>query len=319
MTRRRRLFKRGALLVLVAVLLAVPLTAGAVWTNALGAGDRFDRLLHKIDLIIDPPPDRPTVATVQVTPRPTATMAPTPPASETPTSEPGAAALPSPPPSPTASPEPVRRRVDVRLAASPKQDFISQQRKDWCAVAGTQIALAILGLVDNAERTQRQIADRIDEWESRRDSKNGGWGPGAIAQALKAYGATGYELRAYARRADALHDAARALSATGKPVILIAWRGAHTWVMTGYRADADPLVFDDATVTGTYIYDPWYPRVSSIWGPSDKPGVFQDAAEMRRNYLVWRRPEGRYPDRDGLYLAVVPTNRKGGVSLVSTP
>ncbi|MET1232003.1 MAG: C39 family peptidase [Candidatus Limnocylindrales bacterium] len=314
MTRRRRLLKRGALLVLVAMLVAVPLTAGAVWTNALGAGDRFERLLHRIDLIIDPPPDRPTVATIQVTPRPVPSATPSPAATAMPSS-PGATAIPT----ATASPMPVRERVDVRLAANPKSDFISQQRKDWCAPAGVQIALAILGLSDNEERSQRRIAERIKEWESRRDSKNGGWGPGAIAQALEAYGATGYELRAYERRGDALVDAARALSSTGKPVILIAWRGAHTWVMTGYRANADPTVFGDATVTGTYIFDPWYPRISSIWGASDKPGVYQDAAEMRRNFLVWRRPEGRYPDRDGLYLAVVPTTSTGGVPLAVTP
>jgi len=311
MTRRRRLIKRGALLVLVAMLVAVPLTAGAVWTNALGAGDRFERLLARIDLIVDPPPDRPTVATVQVTPRPVATSTLAPTASGSPIA--GGA------PSPTPSPAPVRRSVDVQLTASPKRDFIPQQRKDWCAVAGVQIALAILGLADNDEQTQRHIADRIREWESRRDSRNGGWGPGAIAQALQAYGATGYELRAYSRRPDALLDAAKAMSATGKPVILVAWRGAHTWVMTGYRANADPLVFEDATVTGTYIYDPWYPRISSIWGPSDKPGVFQDMAEMRRNYLVWRRPEGRYPERDGLFLAVVPTTADGGVPLAIAP
>ena len=28
---------------------------------------------------------------------------------------------------------------------------------------------------------------------------------------------------------------------------------------------------------------------------------------MQRNYLPWQRPEGAYPDRDGLFLAVVPT------------
>ncbi len=316
MTRRRRLLRRGALLVLIALLIAVPLTAGAVWTNALGAGDRFERLLHRIDLILDPPPDRPTVATVQVTPRPPPTPSPQPTTTTPPIGSGGTTPL---IPTPTASPAPTRAKVDVRLTADPRQDFISQQRKDWCAVAGTQIALAILGLTDNEERTQRRIADRIKEWESRRDSRNGGWGPGAIAQALAAYGATGYELRAYERRTDALFDAAKALGATGKPVILVAWRGAHTWVMTGFRADADPLLFEDANITGTYIYDPWYPRVSSIWGPSDKPGVFQNTAEMRRNYLPWRRPEGRYPDRDGLFLAIIPTSAEGGVPFASTP
>ena len=28
---------------------------------------------------------------------------------------------------------------------------------------------------------------------------------------------------------------------------------------------------------------------------------------MRRNFLPWKRPEGRYPDRDGLWITVVPT------------
>jgi hypothetical protein len=87
----------------------------------------------------------------------------------------------------------------------------------------------------------------------------------------------------------------------------MAWRGAHTWIMSGFRADADPAVFADAKVTGAYILDPWYPDVSSIWGPSDPPGTFQNEAEMIRNYLKWKRPEGKYPERDGLYIAVVPT------------
>ena len=77
--------------------------------------------------------------------------------------------------------------------------------------------------------------------------------------------------------------------------------------MTGFRANADPSVFKDAKITGTYILDPWYPRVSSIWGPSDPPGTFQNEAEMVRNFLKWKRPEGRYPDRDGKYIVVVPT------------
>ena len=49
------------------------------------------------------------------------------------------------------------------------------------------------------------------------------------------------------------------------------------------------------------------PDVSRIWGRSDPPGTFQNNAEMIRNFLPWKRPEGTYPDRDGLFLAVVPT------------
>ena len=197
--------------------------------------------------------------------------------------------------------------MDVDILPVSHAVFASQLTKDWCAVAGTQMVLAILGLADTSDEFQREIASRIDEWESWQDSHNGGWGPAAIALAVETYDAPAYEIRAYQTRDDALRDSAVALTETGAPVVLLTWRGAHTWVMTGYRADADPTLFPDAKITGTYILDPWYPRVSSIWGPSDPPGTFQDESEMERNFLPWKRPEGRYPDRDGMFIALVPT------------
>jgi hypothetical protein len=77
--------------------------------------------------------------------------------------------------------------------------------------------------------------------------------------------------------------------------------------MSGFKANADPASFADAVVSGAYILDPWYPSVSSIWGPSDPPGAFQDNAEMIRNFLPWKRPEGAYPDRDGRFIVLIPT------------
>jgi hypothetical protein len=301
---------RWIALVLVAILLAgAAMAAGAVYTNAFGAGDRFAHLLERIDLIVDPPPDVPTAPTILATPRPiaraTAEPSPTPGPRATPAS-PGYGVDPTPTPSPSPTPIPKKKPVTVRVVKKPKSVFITQLTKDWCAPAGVQITLTALGLADNTEKFQHQLVNRTDDWESRRDSLNGGWGPGSIVKALKAYGAK-YEIRGFKRRQEALLDAARAMSETGAPVILIAWRGAHTWVMSGYKATADPMLFDDAKITGTYIIDPWYPRVSTIWGPSDPPGTFQDAAEMRRNFLQWHRPEGRYPDRDGLWLIVAPT------------
>jgi hypothetical protein len=213
----------------------------------------------------------------------------------------------TPAPQPTPTPVPQRVAVDVNLYSDPEQHWITEIDHEWCAVAGTQMILAADGKAPLTRTFQKELAGRIGEWESRRDSLNGGWGPSAIVKALEAYGVQGYELRAYKTRADALRDAARAIEKTRAPVLLMAWRGAHTWVMSGFRADADPLVFKDAKVTGGYVLDPWYPRISKIWGPSDPPGTFQDAAEMKRNYLPWQRPEGSYPKRDGLFLAIVPT------------
>ncbi|MEX2184302.1 MAG: hypothetical protein WEC14_07625, partial [Chloroflexota bacterium] len=250
--------------------------------------------------IAGPVPDRPAPSTRLITePPPTPVPSATPPASADPEATPTAT------PVPTA--EPVRAPVDIDTVTDPDAFFSSQDHKDWCAVAGTQMVLALHDRADTSVATQKSIASRIREWEALSDSRNGEWGPSAMALALEAYGVPGYEVRAFQSRQGALRDAARTIQATGAPVILLAWRGAHTWIMTGFRADADPTIFRDARVTGTYILDPWYPRISSIWGPSDPPGTFQDDAEMERNFLRWKRPEGAYPDRDGLFITVAPT------------
>lgn len=294
---------------MVLAVAAGTLGAIAVATNTAGAGDRWGSLLARVDrFIAGPVPDRAAPSTVRVTEPPIDPATPAPTASEAPApAGPGASDQPSPTAKASPTPAPVREPVDVDIAADPEAIFAHQVHKDWCAVAGTQIVLAQLGLVDTSDATQQEIGGRIREWESLDDSRNGDWGPAAMALALTDYGAPGYEVRAFETRQGALRNAARTIQATGAPVILLAWRGAHTWVMTGFRADADPSVFRDAHIEGAYIQDPWYPWVSSIWGASDPPGTFQDEAEMQRNFLRWRRPEGSYPDRDGLFITVAPT------------
>ncbi len=59
-------------------------------------------------------------------------------------------------------------------------------------------------------------------------------------------------------------------------------------------------------MTAARILDPWFPRVSSIWGPSAGPDASHDQADLMRNYLAWKRPEGAYPGRDGRFLLLVP-------------
>ena len=304
---RRRVRRRH--LVLASLLALLLLAGGALVANAWESRDKLENLARKVELLVNPPPDRAIAAAVRVTPEPTEVESPTPAPTPVRSLLPGD---PTPAPTPSPTPKPERVKVDVNLLRNPERAFISQDHKDWCAVAGTQMVLAMHGKADLSVGFQRRLADRTGEWESKRDSLNGGWGPAAMVAALEAYGVEGYEVRAYETRTHALRDAARIIAELHAPVILLAWRGAHTWVMTGFRADADPLLFRDAKVSGAYVLDPWYPRVSSIWGPSDPAGTYQDADEMRRNFLAWRRPEGRYPDRDGLFITVVPTRALDG-------
>jgi hypothetical protein len=298
-------------LVATAALLLVFATGFAVVRgNVLGMGDRFERLTARIENFIDPPPDRSTIPTVIITPEPSAS--------------PSSVARPSDPPTPEPSIA-SREPVDVAVVDDHEAVFTSQITEKDCAVAGTQMVLTILGLGDASEAFQTEIHDRIGEWESLDDSLNGGWGPAAVALALAAYGEPGYEIRAYESYADALRDSAVAITEFDKPVVMFPWWGAHTWVMTGFRADADPVLFPDAVISGAYILDPWYPRVSSIWGPSDPPGNFEDLEELERNWPAfegppgyedigpgWTRPEGAYPDRDGRFVVLLPTTPREG-------
>lgn len=275
-----------------------------VRANVFGMGDRFERLTARIENFIDPPPDRSTIPTVVVTPAPSQTIEPTSPSAQ-----------------PTSSPTPLAREpVDMAVVDDHEAVFTSQVNDKYCAVAGTQMVLTILGLGEAGPEFQAEIGSRIGEWESLDDSLNGGWGPAAVSLALADYGEPGYEIRAYEDYADALRDSAIAIVETDKPVVMFPWWGAHTWVMTGFRADADPTAFDDAEITGAYILDPWYPRVSSIWGASDGPGNFEDLSELERNWPAfegppgyeqigpgWTRPEGAYPDRDGRFVVLLPT------------
>jgi hypothetical protein len=279
-----------------------------VSANLLGMGERFDRWASRVEAFIDPPPDRSTIPTVVVSEEPSPSPTPTPDPTE-----------PEATPSPTPTP-PVREPVDVTVAPDPEAVFTSQNTSEDCAAAGTQMVLTILGLGDSSPEFQEELKGRIGEWESWEDSHDGGWGPAAVSLALAAYGAPGYEIRAYASYDDALRDSAIAISEMDQPVVMFPWWGAHTWVMTGYQADADPTLFDDAAISGAYILDPWYPRFSSIWGQSDGPGNFEDVGELVRNWPAadgppgyepvgpgWTRPEGLYPDRDGRFVVLIPT------------
>ena len=305
-SRRRRILVGGLALLIAGGALGT----GAIATNAFGVGEKFENLVKRVDLFLNPPPDRPIDEEPVITAAPE-TSSPAPSPTPEPSLSPGQTL---PPPSPTPTPVP-RVKVDVDLlkaaGTDPKDVFITELDEEWCAPAAVQITLASVGLADTSEQFQHTLVSRIDEWEAYKDSHNGGWGPHSMRLALAAYGADGYTVKAFESRNDALRQAAKAIKATGAPVILLAWKGAHAWVMTGYRADADPSVFPDAQVRGTYILDPWYPRNSSIWGQSDGPGVFQDTAEMQRNFLPWQRPEGAYPGRDGNFLIVMPTKPVG--------
>ena len=106
----------------------------------------------------------------------------------------------------------------------------------------------------------------------------------------------------------AIQAAAKALRTTNRPVGLMVWRGAHSWVMSGFTATADPAVTTKYTVTAVYIEDVWWPRHSNIWGDSRKPDSLVPVSKLPEDFKPWKRPQKKYPDKDGRFVIVLPVS-----------
>ncbi len=236
----------------------------------------------------------PVSPTPQPTPRPTAAPTATPSPSPTPT--------PAPTPSPTATPAPV---LSMNLYTD--GDFVSQATKDQCVSAAMQIMLNnINAQADTSTATQKMLDSLATKLSA---ARSGGTEPKGWAAGLEQLDAGGYEVMAAPTRGQAIERAVRAIRATGRPAGLLVWRGAHSWVLHGWEATADPAGPDTMTVTHLYVSDPWYPRVSSIWGASRGPNARITPAQLEEDFLQWRRPSGRYPGMDGQFVVILPVDR----------
>ena len=182
MTVRSHRFRRRTLVAGVLAITAL-VAVGAVAVDAFSVREKLTNLERKIELLVDPPPDRAIAAAVRVTPEPEAIDDEDPGVDEItpePTVTPSVAPGETAPPAPTPTPRPQKVKVDVNLLKKPDKWFITQLDKESCAVAGTQMVIALHGKGNLSESFQHELERRIDEWESRRDSLNGGWGPAAM-------------------------------------------------------------------------------------------------------------------------------------------
>jgi hypothetical protein len=226
----------------------------------------------------------------------------------------------SPPPSSAPAPLPVRPLPQAKQARGPfainlyeSRDFATQVLKHYCVPGAMQTMMNVMDR--GAKRASRAIQDRLYRLARRLSTdrlRGQGAEPEGWARGLGRLGYGKFEVLVEKTRAAAIRDAALALRTTGRPVGLLVWRGAHAWVMVGFRSTADPAVTSDFTVTHVRIVDVWYPRVSSIWGASVKPSTLIPVAKLKEDYLRWRRPLMRYPDKDGKFVLIVPVADAGG-------
>jgi hypothetical protein len=196
-------------------------------------------------------------------------------------------------------------------------DFSHQATKDWCVAGSTQTMMNIMsrGRNDHSTASQARLY-REGRRFSPDKSKLGPIGVDLLGWAalLHRGGFGPYVVDGAGTRRAAIRKAARALRLTGRPVGLVTWRGAHSWVMSGFTATADPAWRDDYEVTAVHIQDTWYPWVSTIWGASRPPDSLVPVAALAEDYLPYRRPRARYPTRDGRFMLILPALPPGTVA-----
>jgi hypothetical protein len=235
---------------------------------------------------------------------------------------PAAVAEPTPRAIPTATPAPAERSVDPQPALPPPRpatlaplgiaidlhrpsDFVSQATKDFCVPGALATMMNLIDRDRTLVHPGQEELNRISRSLSTDRLKGAGSEPEGWAGTLNRLGYGPYEVRSVRTREAAVVVAAEAIRATGLPVGLLVWRGAHAWVMSGFEGVEDPADRSLA-VSAVLVQDPWYPRVSSIWGPGQTPNTRIAVRDLAADYLPWKRPTARYPEKDGQFVLVLP-------------
>ncbi|MDP9483430.1 MAG: hypothetical protein M3P84_09430 [Chloroflexota bacterium] len=205
-------------------------------------------------------------------------------------------------------PEPAAAAGGYILELHRQGDFVRQTNLVQCVGASMQMMINVM-----APRNDRTAATQHRLWRlaralgPRRPSGSRGKGASPIgwARGLDKLGYGPYLAVGFPTLAAATKAAARAIRVTGKPVGVLVWAGRHAWVMTGFRATADPLTTNDFRVSQVTVMDPLYPLVSTTWGRSQPPGTRLSLARFARSFVP-RRPFLRPSALDGTFVMVLP-------------
>ena len=187
-----------------------------------------------------------------------------------------------------------------------RSDFVAQTNNVQCVGASIQIMLNMIRPgVDRTAATQLKVQKLARLWSGPRRDGHERKGASVLgwASALVLMGAGPYVLVGTTTIGEAVQVAATAMQRTGRPVGLLVWRGRHAWVMSGFRASADPT--KGGKVTSVIVEDPLYPHGSKTWGASPVPGQALSIKQLGRQFVP-RRTSSFFSNLAGKYVLVLP-------------
>ena len=189
--------------------------------------------------------------------------APTASATPLPTAAPTAQATPKPTPIPTPvalDPKPRPGKFEMDIGKS--KAFVRQATTAMCVPASMQIMINLMSgaAPDRSRETQDSLYTLARSYSPWITSDRDGAAANGWAAGLNHLGFGQFQPMSIGSMGEALKIAARQMRFTGKPVGLIVWAGDHAWVMSGFKASADPAWTDDFDVTAIWVEDPWFGR-----------------------------------------------------------
>jgi hypothetical protein len=183
--------------------------------------------------------------------------------------------------------------------------FTTQKSWLWCTAAGVQIVRNIVDhKTDHTAAGQRRYFD----WMRKRNRYDlplsAGVDPAGWTAGLRHFVDDRYRLVSSRTFDSALRSAVTRLRLTNLPVALTVSHGNHGWILTGFRATADPAKTSSFTVTSVRVTGPLY-GLQSKNGYDMPPNTKLTTAQLKHYFTPWK-----YAPRamiwDGRYVSIQP-------------
>lgn len=201
------------------------------------------------------------------------------------------------------APQPGKFRMDLYRDG----DHVRQLTTSMCVAASMQMMINIMaaGTPDRSRQTQKELYELARSWSPWLTEDRGGASARGWAAGLAQLGYGDFSLLTLPTMDEALRAAARQMRVTAKPVGLLVWAGKHAWVMSGFKATADPAYTDDYEVTAVWVEDPWFGRTDRTWGAGLAPHTLTTPDELRAKFVTWRSRFYQSADYSGGRFVIV--------------
>jgi hypothetical protein len=172
--------------------------------------------------------------------------------------------------------------------------FSTQRTWRWCTAAVVQIIRNIeRGEADHSRKRQQRYFSYMRAHDRYAIPLADGVDPAGWAAGLRKWVDPSYRVVANGSFAGAVRAAVTNLRTTDLPVAIAVARGMHAWVLTGFRATADPATTSHFKVRSVRVVGPLWGLQSRVYGYDMKPDKRLTRDQLKRFFTAWHYPRVR--------------------------